>query len=313
MPAEARLQKIAPIDVRVRIWGTRGSIPAPSAPDIPTRRYGGDTTCVSVGAGDALIILDAGTGMRHLGNEMMRGGPRSATILFSHFHWDHIQGFPFFTPAYSEDFAFDLYSPPTAEGDARHQGNVARAALEQQHASLFFPVPFCSLKARLEFRELPGDKPLTIEAGDSRLVVRHAALNHPGGCTGYRIEEVADGAPTRVFTYLTDNEHLPDGSSPAVQSLAKDADIVLMDSQYTDDEYTGRNGTCSKRGWGHSTWKACLREAKEAGAKTLLLSHHDPMHDDSFITLMERGARREGAKHGIRVEAAVQFREYDTG
>lgn len=297
--------------MRVRIWGTRGSIPTPSAPDIPTRRYGGDTSCVSVSAGDALVILDAGTGVRHLGNELMRAGPRSATVLFSHFHWDHIQGFPFFVPAYHQDFSFDIYAPPSK--DEGSQANVAQAALEQQHASPFFPVPFCALKARLRFLRLPTDGPLRIPAGASRLVIHHAPLSHPGGCHGYRIEEQSDDAPTRVFVYLTDNEHPAEGTSPAVQNLAKGADLVLMDSQFTEDEYEGRSGYGPRIGWGHSTWKACLREAKEAGAKRLLLSHHDPGHDDSFITLMERAARSEGAKHGIRVEAAVQFREYEIG
>lgn len=297
--------------MKIRIWGTRGSIPTPSAPDFPTRRYGGDTTCVSVASGDALVILDAGSGIRHLGNEMLRGGPRSATILFSHFHWDHIQGFPFFVPAYREEFSFDIYGPPVAKGGP--QANVARTALEQQHASLFFPVPFCALKAKFKFLHLPAGGPLRIAAGATNLIIHHAPMNHPGGCHGYRIEEHAEGAPVGVFTYITDNEHPPEGSSPSVQTLAKSADLLLMDSQYTEDEYAGKAACCPKKGWGHSTWKACLREAKEAGAKKLLLTHHDPAHDDSFVTLMERGARREGAKHGIAVEAAIQFAEYEIG
>lgn len=297
--------------MKIQIWGTRGSIPTPSAPDFPTRRYGGDTTCVSVASGDALIILDAGSGIRLLGNELARGEPRAATILFSHFHWDHIQGFPFFVPAYREGFAFDIYGPPTSKDGP--QANIAQTALEQQHVAPFFPVPFCALKAKLNFHHLPSGGPLRIAAGPTSLVIHHAPVNHPGGCLGYRIEEHSQGSPTQVFTYVTDNEHPEEGTSPSVQKLAKGADLLLMDSQYTEDEYAGKTGGCPKKGWGHSTWKACLREAKEAGAKKLLLAHHDPNHDDSFITLMERGARREGAKHRIAVEAAVQGREYEIG
>ncbi|MCC6355577.1 MAG: MBL fold metallo-hydrolase [Verrucomicrobiae bacterium] len=297
--------------MKIRIWGTRGSIPTPSAPDFPTRRYGGETTCVSVSSGDALVILDAGSGIRHLGAELLRAGPRSATLLFSHFHWDHIQGFPFFVPAYRDEFSFDIYGPPQAKDAPK--ANVAQTALEQQHAALFFPVPFCALKAKFKFLHLPSNGPLQIDAGQTRLVIHHAPLNHPGGCNGYRIEEHAGSDPARIFAYVTDNEHPAEGTSPSVQALAKGADIVLMDSQYTEDEYAGKTGGCPKKGWGHSTWKACLRETKEAGAKKLLLTHHDPTHDDSFITLMERGARREGAKQGIAVEAAVQGREYEIG
>ncbi len=258
-----------------------------------------------------MVIIDAGSGIRLLGNELARGEPRAATLLFSHFHWDHIQGFPFFIPAYREGFSFDIYGPPAPKD--RPQANVAQTALEQQHVSLFFPVPFCALKASLRFHHLPVADPLSLDAGPTRLSIRHAPLNHPGGCLGYRIEEHAEGAPARAFAFLTDNEHPEEGLSHSVQQLAKGADLVLMDSQYTEDEYAGKVGGCPKKGWGHSTWKACLRETKEAGAKKLLLTHHDPCHDDSFITLMERGARREGAKHGIAVEAATQGREYEIG
>lgn len=296
--------------MRIRIWGTRGSIPAPSAPDFPTRRYGGDTSCVSIAIGDKLVILDAGTGVRHLGDAMVRGNIRTATMLFSHFHWDHIQGFPFFVPAYLEEYSFDLYAPAPPKGTSPAE-HAVRTVLEQQQSAPFFPVPFQELKARFRFLHLPRDKPLEIKAGSSKILIHHAPVNHPGGCEGYRIEEHTPGGQSRAFVYITDNEHAADGTSPAVQRLAKGADLLLMDSQFTEDEYAGRSGYGPRKGWGHSTWKACLREAREAGARKLLLSHHDPGHDDSFITLMERGARREGAKHGVEVEAAVQFREYD--
>lgn len=258
-----------------------------------------------------MIIIDAGTGIRHLGDDLMRGTARSATILFSHYHWDHIQGFPFFVPAYQEDFSFDVYAPAPPRGAP--QDHAARCALETQQTAPFFPIPFQELRAKFRFLHLPADEPVRVGAGPSRLLVHHAPLNHPGGALGYRIEEKTDNGPSRVFACVTDNEHLPEGTSPAVQRLARGADLLLMDSQFTEDEYAGKSGYGPRKGWGHSTWKACVREAKEAGAKRLLLSHHDPAHDDSFITLMERGARREAAKHGIQVEAAVQFREYEIG
>jgi len=246
-------------EMTIRFWGVRGSIASPGE---ATQRTGGNTPCVEVCAGDDLVILDAGTGLRGLGDRMLRTGRREATILLSHLHWDHIQGLPFFVPA---------YVPGHRIGFAGMRG--LRGALDAQMTPPCFPVGLDAMAAELTFTELTR-APLAVGA----LSVRWAKLNHPGGVLAYRIT-LGD----RAVVYATDTEHyaVPD---PHLVALARGADVLIYDAMYTADEYP------QKVGWGHSTWQAGVAVADAAGVDRLVLFHHDPSRDDDAVDAIEAAA-----------------------
>jgi len=256
--------------LEVRFWGVRGSIAA-GGQDFA--EVGGNTSCVEVRAGDELIILDAGTGLFRLSETLPE--PVRATFLISHYHWDHIQGFPLFRPAYHPDNRFDVYGPG---GSA---ATVTRAFDEQMRPP-HFPVGLSAMAAQLTFHGVQAGDELTLGA----VRVTAAALNHPHGCLGYRISH---GDVSVV--YATDTEHAEFGAlDAAVLELARDADLLIYDAQYTDDEYLGVDGPCRK-GWGHSTATAACRMARAAGVRQLALFHHDPAHRDDRISEIVRDAR----------------------
>ncbi|MCU1281327.1 MAG: Metal-dependent hydrolase of the beta-lactamase superfamily [bacterium] len=264
--------------MRVRFWGVRGSI-ASAGPE--TAQVGGNTSCVEVrvaaGAGiegavdgDTLIVLDAGTGLRRLGESLR--GPVAAHLFLSHLHWDHIQGFPFFAPAYVPGNSIRLYAP---ERCATH-GDV-RAALDAQMRAPHFPVGLDAMRAELSFAPFAAGAELTIGAA----TVRAAAAKHPNGCLAYRVS-----AGGRSIVYATDTEHDGSGRLDAdLLELARGADVLVYDAQYTADEYA------SKRGWGHSTAEEGARLAEAAGVGQLVLYHHDPAHDDWQVARIEAAAR----------------------
>ena len=244
-------------ELTIRFWGVRGSIASPGE---TTQRTGGNTPCVEGSCGDDLVILDAGTGLRRLGDRMLREGRTDATLLLSHLHWDHIQGLPFFVPAYLPGHRLTL---------AGLRG--LRGALDAQMTPPCFPVGLDAMRADLAFREV-GAEPLTVGA----LEVRAAKLNHPGGVLGYRVT-LGD----RSVVYATDTEHyaVPD---PHLVALAKDADVLIYDAMYTEAEYPSRVG------WGHSTWQAGVAVADAANVERLVLFHHDPARDDDAVDALER-------------------------
>jgi phosphoribosyl 1,2-cyclic phosphodiesterase len=306
--------------MRIKFWGVRGSIPTPSSADLVTSRYGGNTTCVSVRAGapdestpGVLIVFDAGSGLRNLGLQLAQGRkPVEATFLFSHAHWDHLQGFPFFVPGYEPGNAFTIYGPSVLRKYAGMRGqrskSVIEYALRQQQGDLNFPVKLADLPARLTFADLDEGQAVTLEGPRGKLVITPHSLFHPGGCFGYRVEEHRrDGVKT--FAYATDTEPRQP-QDPSIQRLAKGADALFYDAQYTDEEYDGRDGP-ARAGWGHSTWRQGVREAQAAGVAHLLLTHHDPLHDDWAVARIENAARREGAKTGLRVTAAYEGMELE--
>lgn len=258
--------------MEIRFWGVRGSVAASGS---QVSRVGGNTSCVEVRSGKDRIILDAGTGVRALGEEMMReGGPHEATLLFSHLHWDHVQGFPFFTPAYLPNNVFAIYGP----GDA----NRTLGALSKQMEPPNFPVTLDAMKARLTFGGARPGQAMRL----GRFLVTPFALPHPDGCLGYRIE--ADG---RVFVYATDVELSLETLTEPVAAGMRNADALCLDAQYTPDEYAGKGCIC-KKGWGHSTMVDAAQVADAVGAKRLLLFHHDPGHDDAMVEKMAEEARR---------------------
>jgi phosphoribosyl 1,2-cyclic phosphodiesterase len=271
-------------DLTVRFWGVRGSIAA-GGPEVAA--VGGNTSCVEVRVGDELIVFDGGTGLRALGAESR---PSEANLFFSHVHWDHIQGFPFFAPAFVPGNHFTLHGPG-------RNGAQLLLALEKQMQPPTFPVTLSQMGATLDFAGVAdGD---VIQVGAARVVAR--ALNHPQGCFGYRVE-----LGGKSVVYATDFEPLADGaSSPSALALAANADVLICDAQYTADEYEGRSGP-ARRGWGHNTVHHATRLAQEAGVGTLVLFHHDPAHDDAMIGRLEELAQQEylgsvAAREGLRI------------
>lgn len=258
--------------LRLRFWGVRGSVATAGA---STASVGGNTSCVEVRCGDELIILDAGTGLRGLGAALPRGRAVDASILLSHFHWDHIQGFPFFAPAYGVGNQIDLYGP---ERSAGKDGNI-RGAFEAQMRPPHFPVGLDTMRATLGFFPVATGQVFHIGAAK----ITTASACHPNGCLAYRIEH--DGCSV---VYATDTEHMPDGRlDENLLALARGADVLIYDAQYTDEEYAA-----GKRGWGHSTANEGVRLAQAAKVGQLVLFHHDPLHDDFVVARIEAETRR---------------------
>jgi phosphoribosyl 1,2-cyclic phosphodiesterase len=273
--------------MHVRFWGVRGSVASSGA---HLARIGGNTSCVEVESQGHRLILDAGTGLRALGESLLRAPPVTATLLFSHLHWDHVQGFPFFSPAYLPDSRLTLYGP-AVDGAQQLSGVLAR-----QMDPPNFPVPLSAMRARMDFKSaLPAQ---TFEVGPFR--VTPIELPHPQGCLGYHIE-----AAGQRFAYCTDVELSADGLAAPVARVLDGADALVLDAQYTSDEYEGRRGP-PRRGWGHSTNLDAARIARAMHVKRLFLFHHDPTHSDEVVEAMAEDARRvfpttEPAREGNRV------------
>jgi phosphoribosyl 1,2-cyclic phosphodiesterase len=273
-------------DMHIEFWGVRGSIASPG-PD--TALVGGNTSCVEVRCGEHRIILDAGTGLRRLGDRLMAemartGKPVDVSLLLSHFHWDHIQGLPFFVPAYVPTTRISMWGA--------HTGIMSlEQTLHHQMQAPVFPVRLEELGAQLELNEVRGRRPFGI--GD--VTVRAAKLNHPGGVHAYRIEHRG-----RAVVYATDTEHYA-CLDPQLVALAKGADVLIYDSQYTEEEYA------KKVGWGHSTYVRGCEIARAAGVGQFVLFHHDPSRTDAMIAELEERARglfpsAVAAREGMTIE-----------
>jgi len=243
----------------VRFWGVRGSI-ACSGPR--TARYGGNTSSLEVRCADELLLFDAGTGMRYLG-KTLDGARLDADLFFTHTHFDHICGLPFFRPMFDPQNHFRLWA-----GHLRGAMTLKRVLAEFMMSPLF-PVPPEVFRSSVEYRDFNAGETLTTLKG---VRVRTAPLNHPDGATGYRVEY--DG---RSICYVSDTEHVPGSLDRNILGLIAGADLVIYDCMYTDDEYRRYVG------WGHSTWQEGIRLCREARAKRMVVFHHDPDHDDDIL------------------------------
>ena len=264
--------------MKIRFWGTRGSIPTPGH---RTVRYGGNTACVEVrDASDRLLVLDAGTGLRELGIKLNGASPLTVDLFLSHLHWDHIQGIPFFRPAFDPKSTLRLYGPV--------QHRPLRELLGLGMDDPFFPVDLDGLPVQLEVHE--------VESGSRRTVgpfeVQATTIFHSAPALAYRIE--ADG---KSIVYATDTEDPFSGQPNPVIDLAQGVDALIHDGQFLDADY--------KAGWGHSTVATALEVAQRAGAKRLILYHHDPDRSDDDLDRIGVDAQRSADASGGDLEVIV--------
>lgn len=251
----------------VTFWGVRGSIACPGPETI---RYGGDTSCLEVMCGDRRMVFDGGTGLRRLGNKLVRLGPGETDLFFTHTHFDHVCGLPFFVPMFIPGNTVRLWA-----GHLLPEHTLRQVLVEMMMAPLF-PVPPDIFQADVSYNDYECG---TVLAPGDGVTIRTGPLNHPNRATGYRIE--FDG---RVICYITDTEHFDGRIDEKIAALVQGADIMIYDSTYTDEEYP------RFKGFGHSTWQEGVKLADAAQVKTLVIFHHDPNHNDDFMDEVARQA-----------------------
>lgn len=284
---------------KLTFYGVRGSIPTL---DRGMWRYGGNTPCVElIAPGGTHIIIDCGTGLRMLGNQWTRGEgdrPLQAHVLVTHYHWDHIQGIPFFRPLYLPQNDFHFYSFPS-----KYLGRDSlRQVLEAQLARPYFPVDLTLMHSAREFTEISGGDQFEI---NGTKVTAHW-LNHPQGCLGYRIETSAG-----TIVYATDNEPGVPGLDENLRQLADGADVFINDAQCSPEQLAS-----TRKGWGHSSWLEGVKLARECKVKNLVLFHHDPDSSDRVVDGYLHAARQEfpntwGATDGMALQlrgGAAEFK-----
>jgi phosphoribosyl 1,2-cyclic phosphodiesterase len=269
----------------VKIFGCRGSIPVANREN---HKYGGNTTCLYVEskAGDA-IIIDAGSGIRELGNYLMQNRKDKLTMILTHYHWDHLQGFPFFVPVYMKSTKISIFGS--------NQESSAKKALSYQMSCPYFPtITLANLPAQFKFRELKK----VLKVGPIR--IQTMEMNHPNYTKGLRFTE--DG---KTLVFMTDNELFYPKNRAKYRSFvkfARGADILIHDAAYSDEIYP------KKLGWGHSTYSQVMRLAKDSGVRHVVFTHHDPPTSDDFIDGILKQYRKANPRY--KIEAAADGMSY---
>ena len=253
--------------MRIKYYGVRGSIPVPSR---DTVKYGGNTTCVLIEEANTKLIIDAGTGLRNLGRDLLKQGPTGHKLhmLFSHYHWDHLQGFPFFAPGFIKGNEINIY------GETKYNKSV-QDVMKRQQEFINFPVELSGMMAKLNFNEIREKEEINI----GPFKITSVKINHPGRMLVYRVD-----GKNGSFVYATDIEHwaVPDNK---LIELAKDADVLMYDAHFTPEEYP------KYVGWGHSTYEEGIKVAQLSGVKELHLCHHAPEHTDADVDEIQRRAQ----------------------
>jgi len=264
----------------LRFYGTRGSVPVSNQ---ETKKYGGNTTCLYIesNSGD-IIVVDAGTGIRELGNALIAQGKHKIRLLFSHYHWDHIQGFPFFSPIFSKDTELQVFGAS--------EEVTAEKALSYQMTTPYFPTGLKGLPAKIVFNDLKG----TLNIGGIK--IETIANNHPNHTLGFKFIE-----NNRSFAFLTDNEvRAQNGKTPYGKfvEFLQGVDLVIHDAQYTEEVYKTRVG------WGHSTYQQVGQLVQDADVKEFMITHHDHSSSDKFIDKNIKLVRKKYPK--LKSEAAAE-------
>jgi phosphoribosyl 1,2-cyclic phosphodiesterase len=294
---------------RLKFWGVRGSIPVPGP---TTLHYGGNTTCVEIRADGEIFVMDAGTGIRSLGTSLeaeFGNDPIKISLLITHMHWDHIQGFPFFLPSYNDKNHVRIYGYDGADAGLRD-------ILVGQMAAPFFPVKLNDLPGKVIIKKL--DK-YDFTVGKVR--VRAHPVNHPGVCVGYRLDTssgsiafIPDNEPYESFKLHSTKHHLLSPEQIRIRAaearghlleFLQGCEVLILDTQYTDEEYQAHIG------WGHGSLSTAVKLALDAGVPRLFLFHHDPSHNDAKISEMAEAARELVKQSGktLHVEAACEGSE----
>jgi phosphoribosyl 1,2-cyclic phosphodiesterase len=259
------------LKMELRFWGVRGSIAAPG-PD--TIKVGGNTTCVSLEMHGHIFVFDGGTGIRQL-ERYLEDEDRArwrGSIFLTHYHWDHIQGLPFFAPAFRGENRFRIYGE-------RKKGSAIEEILSDQMQEPYFPISIEALEGLVDFAELGVGTHLEILPNTT---VRTVRLDHPNHALGYRLD-----SPHGSFCFITDQEHPAKGLNENIIDFVQGATVLIHDAQYTPEEKRG-----PKAGWGHSSWEEAALTAREAGVECLYLAHHDPERTDDALKVILRKARR---------------------
>jgi phosphoribosyl 1,2-cyclic phosphodiesterase len=260
--------------MKIKFYGTRGSIPVS---DPGFTEFGGNTTCLFISGldeGAGTIIMDAGTGIRNLGKDIMSKQidiDEEINLGFTHFHWDHIQGFPFFAPAYNKDSKIEISTA------GRRKIENLKDIFSTQMQSIYFPVQLENMGAQMTFKKYETNQII----GEKGALISITDLIHPGGCIGLRFEFKG-----KSIVFCTDTEH-PNGIDENVVNLSMNADVLIHEAQYTDEELD------THKGWGHSSYSQAIEVAERSNAKYLIITHHDPDHDDEFLKRMEKKSQEK--------------------
>jgi len=274
--------------MRICFWGTRGSIPAPGA---GTLKYGGNTCCLEIELlNGKKVVVDAGTGIRELGNSLVKNGHQQILLLITHIHWDHLQGFPFFLPAYLPDYDILVDGFPTCMKGLRF-------IFQNKMLDGVFPVTFEELKARITYLG-------NLEKGEAEyfgLRVSPIHLHHPQGGYGFRFQE-----GDSIVTFLTDNELVEEGwkgrELKQYVRFVKGSKVLIHDAQYTYQEYQ------SRKGWGHSHYLTALKLAQEAEVEELVLFHHDPSRTDQELDNILAELQADSKGNPVKISVAAEGR-----
>ncbi len=269
----------------VRFWGVRGSLPVP---DTSTVKFGGNTSCVEIRCGDHVLVFDAGSGIHPLGNLLIEEEVKRLDLFFTHAHYDHIGGLPFFAPFHSAQTSIDVWS-----GHRDDNKITTRQMVKMFMKPPFFPVRPEIFKAKVSYNDfIPGDG-FNLPGG---IAIRTLSLNHPGGSVGYKIRFCG-----KTICYITDTEHIQGGLDQEILRLIQGADIVIYDATYCDEEFK------QFIGFGHSTWQEGIRLCEAAGVRQFCIFHHHPSRDDAMMSEIENQAQKlhpncVAAREGMRLD-----------